>query len=352
MTDKAARATIVITPRERFGVAVESLTSLAEHTPSGASVIYIDGASPRSVAADLDRIARDYGFTYKRFDHFLSPNEARNIGQRLAETDYVVFIDNDVIVSPGWLDALVACADETGADVVAPLTCQKLPLHTEIHQAGGQVTEDLDVFFKQPHEDRRITDIHLHQGKRVVDTELKREPTQCSEFHCALVRKDAFARFGELDERLLATKEHLDFCLTVWRDGGLVVFEPTAVVTYLFPSKARPIQLRDWPYFALRWSPQWQRSSLDIFQHKWSLSADPYFDSRKATMMDWRTLEGLIKPALRRAPLIGNSPLWHRVGIRIVHPFVRAWAAVLVARHAKRRSAHRSHTQSPVAVIH
>ena len=55
----------------------------------------------------------------------------------MAETEYVVFVDNDVLYTEGWLDRLVACADETGAEVVAPLTCQGLPAHTEIHHAGG-----------------------------------------------------------------------------------------------------------------------------------------------------------------------------------------------------------------------
>jgi len=43
-------------------------------------------------------------------------------------------VDNDVIVSPGWLEALVACAGETGATVVSPLICQGTPLHDHAGQ--------------------------------------------------------------------------------------------------------------------------------------------------------------------------------------------------------------------------
>ena len=301
-----AQATIVVTPRERFGVAEESLRSIIEHTPAPFDLIYLDGGGPARIAATIEALCQARGFRYLRHEHFLSPNQARNIGQRLAETEYVIFVDNDVVVSDGWLTALIACAAETNADVVAPLTCQRLPVHSEIHQAGGEIAADLWAFLKAAPEDRRLTDIHLRQGENVKDVELRRGETQCCEFHCALVRKAAFERFGELDENLLATKEHIDFCMTVWAKGGRVMFEPKSVVTYLFPSRARPLTREDWPYFALRWSPLWQQKSLDHFQRKWSLHSDPYFETRKG-MLHWRHAEGIVKPFVRRIPVVRRS---------------------------------------------
>ncbi|MEH6410695.1 MAG: glycosyltransferase [Hyphomonas sp.] len=331
-----AKSTIIVTPRERFGVSELSLQRLAELTDGTFELVYIDGGSPRDVAGHLQAICEENGYRYLRHDGYLTPNAARNIGQRMAATEYVVFLDNDVIVSEGWLRALEQCADETGAEVVAPLTCQRFPLHQEIHQAGGQFVANLKAFLDGDEDARRITDIHLMQGQKVSDVKLERGESQCCEFHCALVRASAFERFGDLDENLMATKEHIDFCMTVWTHGGKVMFEPASVVTYLFPNQAHPLTMRDWPYFALRWSPRWQKASLDRFRSKWALDKDPYFETRNG-MLDWRLKEGIVKPTVRKIPLVGRSHKGVAAATWILLPIVRGWSHWLAARHARRQ---------------
>ena len=329
-----AKVTIVVTPRERFGVALESFKSVIADTERPYELIYVDGGGPADLAVELKKLCSDHGFRYIGHPTILSPNQARNIGIRAAETKYIAFLDNDVIVSPGWLSALLKCAEETDAEVVAPLTCQKAPVHQEIHQAGGLFADDVRAFFAARPEDRRVTDIHVLQGKKVHEVTLERGETQCCEFHCALVRRDVFAELGELDEKLLATKEHIDFCMSVWQSGGRVMFEPTSVVTYLFPSRARPIERRDWKFFALRWSPAWQRNSLAHFQRKWELHNDPYFVQRES-MLHWRHSEGIAKPFLRKAPLIGHSHKWLAVGGAVLKPLLEWWSERLVRQHAR-----------------
>ena len=329
------RVTLVVTPRDRFGLAVESLESIVAETDGRYRLIYVDGGSPRRIADRIAAICRDHGFQYLRHDHFLSPNAARNIGWRAAETPYIVFVDNDVIVSSGWLTALVACADETEAAVVTPLTCQREPLHTEIHHAGGLYADDVPSFFARPPEDRRIQEEHVKQGRKVHEVALQREETQFCEFHCALVRRGVLEDQGGLDEALLATKEHIDFSMTVYLNGGRVMFEPRSVVTYLFPTRARSVALTDWPYFVLRWSHQWQKRSLAHFQNKWQLQADPYFKDRNK-MLFWRHGEAIAKPVVRRIPLLGRSRFVQRYGTAVLARVLKLWGTMLVAGHDRR----------------
>lgn len=327
-------ATIVVVPRDRFGVAVESLLSVIEDTPAPYNLVYIDAGSPAEVAKQLLAICEANDFRYVRLEGYVSPNTARNIGLRFVVTPYTVLMDNDVVVSPGWLEALVACAQETGAEVVAPLTCQGLPLHSEIHQAGGEFAADHRAFLTSPADARRITDINIKQGEKVTGANLVRGETQCCEFHCVLVRSDTFERFGELDENLLASKDHLDFCMTVWAGGGRVLFEPAAVVTFLFPNGSRPLSKDDWAFFALRWSPSWQRASLDHFQKKWSLHEDPYFAWRRSKdMLQWRISEGIAKPIVKKLPLLTRSYRVKTAAVRVVTFFLRRWSDTLVKRH-------------------
>jgi hypothetical protein len=172
----------------------------------------------------------------------------------------VVFIDNDVVVAPGWLGHLLRCAGETGADIVAPLTCIGEPVHARAHMAGGdaRLAEGRRVFQES----------HYFANRAVAEVrdKLVRRPCELAEFHCMLTRKSVFDRLGPLDEDLKAVSEHVDFCLTVRRAGGTVIFEPNAVVTYVV---GPPLALSDIPYFYYRWSDEWAVDSERHFHEKW-----------------------------------------------------------------------------------
>ena len=101
-------------------------------------LVYIDNKSPTKLRCYLETQARMKGFQLIRSDYFLSPNQVRNLGLRQVNSPYVVFVDNDVIFSRGWLKALIECTEETGATVVGSLVCQYQPMHEIIHCVGGE----------------------------------------------------------------------------------------------------------------------------------------------------------------------------------------------------------------------
>ena len=89
------RVSIVVVARERFSIARASLESIFANTEEPFELIYVDGRSPRSLRRWLAQQATQRGFRLLRSDHYLSPNEARNIGLAAVETELVVFFDND-----------------------------------------------------------------------------------------------------------------------------------------------------------------------------------------------------------------------------------------------------------------
>jgi GT2 family glycosyltransferase len=129
--------TIAVVPRERFSYTRPSLESIFENTPPPFELVYVDGGSPPSVSRYLEAQARQRRFRLVRTDHYLSPNRARNLALHHVTSKYVVFVDNDVLVSPGWLDALVECAEQTDAAVVGPVYFIGQPGSRKIHMAGG-----------------------------------------------------------------------------------------------------------------------------------------------------------------------------------------------------------------------
>ena len=295
--------TIVVVPRERFSCTQASLESIYVYTDFPFKLIYVDGNSPAKVRRYLETKAQEKDFEIVRTNYYLSPNHARNIGVSRVDTKYLVFVDNDVIVSPGWLTALVNCAEETEATVVGPLMCEKQPVHQRVHFAGGESRVVTDVKGR-----RHLREKMYKQGHNAVELrpQLQRTQTELAEFHCTLVRREIFDRIGYLDEAMLNTKEHLDFCMTVAQAGGTVYFEPDSLVTYV---PGPPLELTDLHFYMLRWSDAWTLGSLQRLREKWNLSEDGYFQT-KYKKLGVRRIATIIKPFVRQVSFGSeNKPL-------------------------------------------
>jgi GT2 family glycosyltransferase len=289
MNTQKPQVTIVVVPRERFSCTQESLESIYDYTDYPFKLVYVDGNSPKKVGLYLEEKAKEKNFQLVRKNYYLSPNRARNIGLDYVDTKYVVFFDNDVVVTTGWLEALVNCAEETDAAVVGPLMCEKQPLHQRIHFAGGESHIVTDIQGK-----RHMREKMYRQGQQVPEVydQLQRTQTELTEFHLMLVRTEIFARVGKFDEKFLNTKEHLDFCMLVAQAGGTIYFEPTSIATYV---PGPPLDWTDLHFFMLRWSDAWTIASLDRMREKWNLAEDGNFKN-KYKKLGWRRKNTIVKP--------------------------------------------------------
>lgn len=313
--------TIVVVPRDHFSDTQASLESLYAQTPP-CPIVYVDAGSPPRIARYLREQSIARGFDLLRVDHYVTPNQARNLGSERATTRYVVFVDNDVIVAPGWLPPLVECADETGAAIVGPLNFERRPLLQTVHFAGGDTR--IEVVEDRGEERRRLID-RIHK----MPVPAARTRTESAEFHCMLVRLDVLRALGGFDEKMLSTRENVDFCLGVSASGGTIYLEPESRITYLPPE---PLHLRDVLFFALRWSDLWDLSSFNHLRRKWRLDEDEYF-RRQYRSLGWRRHSIMMRGTLLRwaAPWRLRSALE-----RLLRPLERSINARLARRHARR----------------
>ena len=101
------QVTIIVVPRERFSHTERTLNNIYEHTTIPFNLVYVSGKSPARIQQYLELESQRRGFRLIPAAGYLAPNQARNLGIREAHTKYTVFLDNDALVSPGWLEALV-----------------------------------------------------------------------------------------------------------------------------------------------------------------------------------------------------------------------------------------------------
>jgi GT2 family glycosyltransferase len=256
-----------MTARERHALAEASIESIVRATERPYRFIYLDVQSPDWLRRTLARRASDWGLEVVRFDEPLWPHEARQRVVGDIDTDYVVFIDNDVIVETGWLAALVACADETGAGLVGPLYLWGDGVHPpKIHMAGGKLTEEL-----AEHGQRHLVDTRLLSDKdpNEVAPALHRQACDFLEYHCTLMRTDLVRDGTLLDRTIRCVHEHVDTALSVRQRGFPIFFEPASRVTYLGMAD---YTLDDLDFFRWRWSIEETERNIVTISRKWDIA--------------------------------------------------------------------------------
>ncbi len=101
-------ASIVVPTRARLDYLRVALASIAPQAArTDAELIVVDDAGPTEEARAL---AERFGARYEPHPRPLGLNVARNTGVERSSGELVVFVDDDVEVCEGWLDALLAAA--------------------------------------------------------------------------------------------------------------------------------------------------------------------------------------------------------------------------------------------------
>jgi len=189
-----------------------------------------------------------------------------NLARESARGELLVLLHEDVEVWPGWLEALVAAADETPA--AGAVGGRTLNSDGTLQGAGAVIHEDgtTELLMDDPAE------------RRTVD--------YCSS-NSLLVRAATWDAVGGLDERFYpAYHIDVDLGLKIRRLGQLVLYEPRSQVTHHRLGVAVDGRFR---HFAAR-------RNLQRYIRKW-LSEDGLTEDVPATEVDYLRLDLTLKDA-------------------------------------------------------
>lgn len=239
-------ASIVIPVYNQADHTLNCLRALAEHAPAaGCEVIVVDDGSSDDTAQWLPRID---GLRYHRRAENGGFIAACNDGASLARGDFLVFLNNDTLPQPGWLDVLLETFHshpETGL-----VGAQLLYPDGRLQEAGGVVFADGSAWnygrFESP-------DDPLYASLRDAD--------YCSGAAIA-VPTALFRGIGGFDQRYApAYYEDTDLAFAVRALGKRVLYQPRARVVHLegitsgtdVGSGIKAYQVRNRSIFAQKW---------------------------------------------------------------------------------------------------
>ena len=264
----AALVTVVMIPRDTFVMSNQVLDRLVDTTPPSVNVIVVDtGASP-GPRAHMQKVCKQNGYTLLRSRNIATSNQARNAAIEIVVTKYVAFVDNDTLVTDGWLMPLVKCAEETGAWAVGPTICERMPEAIWLHGYDGELE-----IRQSPDGRRYYHDFHYkaHVALDSVRDQLKRMETPIVEFHAQLVAMEAFRALGNYNENIINMYDYGDFLLRIQAHGKKIMLEPTSLVTYVPPRGVPPEDRR---FFELRWCEAWTDLTYEAMAEQHDLTLD------------------------------------------------------------------------------
>jgi Glycosyl transferase family 2 len=167
--------------RAMLSVLIDQLQSLSRARAAAFELILVydgDEASVETIIASLQDITTRFPGTVTMAPcHGLDYYQQKNFGAQRAKYESILFVDCDIVPCPGWLQNLLDCYVEEGADVVGGATHMEtrslyekafavfwfFPLASEVHQRGpasyfyaNNVIFRADVFKNMPYPDSNL----------------------------------------------------------------------------------------------------------------------------------------------------------------------------------------------------
>ena len=242
----APRASIIIPVYNQAAHTLTCLRALAEHPPSAAcEILVIDDGSSDQTQAWMAQVAGLHFHRRAQNGGFIA---ACNDGAARARGQVLVFLNNDTVPQPGWLDALLDTfrthpdAGLVGAQLLYP--------DGRLQEAGGVVRDD-----------GRADNIGRFQSPMHPAFSYLRQVDYCSGAAIA-VPAVLFAKAGGFDAHFApAYYEDTDLGLRLRSLGHDVLYQPTSKVVHLEGATAgtdpnvgiKAYQVRNRDKFEARW---------------------------------------------------------------------------------------------------
>jgi hypothetical protein len=228
----SCEVTVLCLVRHGYATTAACLETLYASTSMPVNVVVADIASPPAVQRYLAGLAASReGFVHMRFDEYVTRQRARIAALARVDTPYVVLLDNNMLCSPGWLDALLDARAESGASVVSPI----IVTHGgRVHFSAGSVLRKRRLLLGP----KRVVRPHAQPGAPIramlADTRPRRIAIDFAESHCCLVGTDDLRLPGVLEPNMHNAHTACYASYTLKHAyGRSLILEPAAVVGIL-----------------------------------------------------------------------------------------------------------------------
>jgi GT2 family glycosyltransferase/Flp pilus assembly protein TadD/glycosyltransferase involved in cell wall biosynthesis len=286
---KRALCSIIIPVFNQINFTKQCIEALYRNTPDSLfELIIVDNNSTDGTGDYLAGISEKAKVITNKEN--LGFAKACNQGASQASGKYLLFLNNDTEVQPGWLNALVEVLDQDNS--VAAVGSKMLFPDKKIQHAGVVIVDDQKlpdplvarhIYYQQAHNYPQADKMSTYQALTAA---------------CILVRKSAFDAVDGFDEQYWNGYEDIDLCFKFQKKGWQLIYQPKSVVIH-YESQSGPERFRR------------VQHNIDRLHQKWlgKIKPDLIIKSNGATV---ETGAGHIRPYQMK-----TSPIQQITGSRV-----------------------------------
>jgi GT2 family glycosyltransferase len=251
--------TIVMSVRENYSQTIISIESLIKNTTIPYNFIFIDYKVPDFIKTEISK--------FDNINVIASESPYPSISMHniipMLNTKYTVFLDNNIVFTPLWLENLIECMKTDNAGIVGPVYLWN---KDKIHMYGGNIMVRNNNFMEEHY--------LVNHHKNIINS---LHPRKCDfvEFHCLMVKTDLLKK-NILDPSLLIIHEHIDLSLAAKKLGYDTYVTPYSVVEYV-----NNVTINDYEisFFKERWNNAVAEKDIEYFCKKWGFNNNHYFNN-------------------------------------------------------------------------
>lgn len=224
--------TIIILDYNGLHDTKKCLQSLLNSTYKYFRVLVVDNGSEKNEAKVLAAMFRNKRFTFLRLTKNRGFSGGNNEAFKHVRSKYVVLLNNDVEVPPGWLQPLVRAMekDKTIAAVQPKILWLKKKQYFDYSGACGGF---IDIFGYPFTRGRIFQTIEKDEGQYNKMTEIF-----WASGAAMMIRKKILDQEGPFDELFFNYMEEIDLCYRIRKAGYRIICEPKSYVYHKVASTA------------------------------------------------------------------------------------------------------------------
>jgi GT2 family glycosyltransferase/SAM-dependent methyltransferase len=206
------------------------LASVLKYTTSPFSLTIVDDGSDEDCRCYLEQFAKEHQCTLIRIQQALGYTLAANQGLRQSTAEFIILLNSDTIVTPNWVDRMVACAQSNPKiGLVGPLS------NGATYQSIPEIIADGDWANNLLPSNISVTQM----GEWIAEKSRRLYPKlKFLNGFCLMIRHKVIDQIGYFDEENFGVGygEENDYCLRARQAGWQLALADDA---YIFHSQSR-----------------------------------------------------------------------------------------------------------------
>lgn len=246
---------VAVIARDKFSRAIDSVRSLVGKLPHDSHIYVFDSGYPKDIINEIICVCNNHGLplSFVEVERFANTNLVWNQFVGIADSRFLMCLENDVIVSNGCIASAISLIDTGRYDIAVPVVFENTLDDVEIPHFNPQTSDIIELSGNRIRSilDRgRTNNVHIPLPRIVKHLER----------HCFIISSQAASKLGKLDIEMYCRTDY-DMSIQCFKAGLVIGIPENGHVVFTQYPKGIEID-------------------RDFFDHRWNLDRVEFANRR------------------------------------------------------------------------